>query len=230
MARTAIIELLRVLERRWDSRRRSASIANDFQALAGWFAGAPGDEDAHRLFAAAFGLWPSRHAHIPAPTAKRPARRPLVCGCPRPRSPPPFGPPAAWPSAAGPAGSGTRPRLRALRQRAQAEELADHDDPARRPDDGRHGPVVVLRATRRQTAFSELLALLAVGLEGPLGTDGCRRALSGDGQVEVVLRDPGDGRTATITTGAGELRGPDLLVTITLGRRRRATYEEEIGA
>jgi hypothetical protein len=35
---------------RWDSRCRPASIANDFRALAGWFADATGDEDAHLLF------------------------------------------------------------------------------------------------------------------------------------------------------------------------------------
>ncbi len=64
VARTAIIELLRVLERRWEGRRRSASIAHDFRALARLFAAAPGDDEAHALFAAAFGLWPSRHAHL----------------------------------------------------------------------------------------------------------------------------------------------------------------------
>jgi len=66
IARTAILELLRVLERRWDSRRRSTSVSNDFRRLAGLFADAPGDEEAHRLFGAAFGLWSSRHAHLPS--------------------------------------------------------------------------------------------------------------------------------------------------------------------
>jgi hypothetical protein len=65
-------------------------------------------------------------------------------------------------------------------------------------------------------AFAELLALLAVGLEAPTSSDGTRRALSADGGVEVVLRDPGDGRTAGLATDAGVLRGPDLLVSITL--------------
>jgi uncharacterized protein (TIGR02677 family) len=55
-ARSAIVELLRVLERRWDGRRRSASVAADFRRLAGVFASAPGDAEAHRLFGAAFGL------------------------------------------------------------------------------------------------------------------------------------------------------------------------------
>ncbi|HEV2368819.1 MAG TPA: TIGR02677 family protein, partial [Acidimicrobiales bacterium] len=66
IARTAIVELLRVLERRWDSRRRSASIAHDFRALARSFAAAPGEREAHRLFAAAFGMWSARHAHLRA--------------------------------------------------------------------------------------------------------------------------------------------------------------------
>ncbi len=65
-------------------------------------------------------------------------------------------------------------------------------------------------------AFSELLALLAAGLDAPVGTDGARRALSVDGQVEVVLSDPGDGQTASLATDDGVLRGPDLLVSITL--------------
>jgi uncharacterized protein (TIGR02677 family) len=64
VARTAILGLLRVLERRWDSRRRSASVANDFRRLSALFAGAPGDAEAHRLFRAAFGMWPSRHSHL----------------------------------------------------------------------------------------------------------------------------------------------------------------------
>jgi hypothetical protein len=51
VARTAIVELLRVRERRWDSRRRSASIAHDFRRLADWFAAAPGEEEAHRQLA-----------------------------------------------------------------------------------------------------------------------------------------------------------------------------------
>lgn len=62
-------------------------------------------------------------------------------------------------------------------------------------------------------AFAELLALPAA-LDAPTGVDGARRALSVDGQVEVVLTDPHDGQSATIPTGDGVLRGPDLLVSI----------------
>jgi hypothetical protein len=49
LAREAILQLLRVLERRWESRRRSASVAEDFRALAGFFALAAGEPDAHRI-------------------------------------------------------------------------------------------------------------------------------------------------------------------------------------
>jgi hypothetical protein len=77
-------------------------------------------------------------------------------------------------------------------------------------------------------AFAELLSLLAAGLEGRLGADGCRRAISSDGRVEVILRDAGDGRTAVLATDAGELYGPDLLVTIALADVD--SDQEEIGA
>ncbi|MDQ1399361.1 MAG: hypothetical protein QOK20_1293 [Acidimicrobiaceae bacterium] len=215
IARTAIIELLRVLERRWDSRRRSASIAHDFLALARCFAAAPGDDDAHRLFGAAFGLWPARHAHL----------RPLE-GQPR-------GTTTSWtvaePVEVAPAlrTSGSLAirgrvspvadpaRLRALRQRSQAEALALHD--AVRAALTTNGAVRLSAFGRiAPDAFAELLDLLAVGLDAPIGSDGVRRALSADGGVEVVLRDPQDGRVATIFTDGGVLRGPDLLVSISL--------------
>ncbi|HEX9315468.1 MAG TPA: TIGR02677 family protein, partial [Actinomycetota bacterium] len=70
LAREAILQLLRVLERRWESRRRSASVAEDFRALAAFFALAAGEGDAHRLFNAAFGAWPARHAHLTCPDAE----------------------------------------------------------------------------------------------------------------------------------------------------------------
>jgi uncharacterized protein (TIGR02677 family) len=215
VARTAIVELLRVLERRWDSRRRSASVADDFRALARWFADAPGDADAHRLFGAAFGLWPARHAHLlsldgeeRAPTTSwlaadpvevAPALRSTGSLAQRGRANP-----VADPSF-----------VRAARQRAQAGALAAHDELRRSlVTDG----AIRLSCFARlaQPTFAELLGLLAVGLDTPLGRDGARRALSADGRVEVVLRDLGDGRMASLATDGGVLAGPDLLVSIVL--------------
>lgn len=215
IARTAIVELLRVLERRWDNRRRSASIAHDFHALARWFAAAPGDGEAHRLFAAAFGLWPARHAHLRsidgqerAATSSWTATEPVEVA-PSLRTtgtlinrgrPSPVGDPAL---------------VRAVRQRAQAEALAAHD--ALRAALATAGAVRLSRFERlAPEAFAELLELLAAGLDAPLSRDGTRRALSADGQVEVILRNPGDGRVASVTSDHGVLHGPDLLVSISL--------------
>jgi hypothetical protein len=70
--------------------------------------------------------------------------------------------------------------------------------------------------------FSELLDLLAVGLDAEIGADGARRALSLDGQVEVVLLDDGRGGVAVLRTESGVLHGPDMVVTISLTGMSRA--------
>jgi len=215
IARTAIIQLLRVLERRWDSRRRAASVAEDYKRLADLFAAAPGEAEAHRLFGAAFGLWPARHAHLrPADGEARARSTPWAAAegvevAPALRTTGtlvnagrlrPVADPATW---------------RARRQREQAEKLAAEDGV--RAALATNG-AVRLSAFGRLPAepFAELLALLSAGLDAPVGTDGTRRALSVDGRVEVVLRDPGDNRQAVLHTVGGALRGPDLLVSITL--------------
>lgn len=105
--------------------------------------------------------------------------------------------------------------VRAARQRDQAAALDAHDE--LRDTLVTDGAVRLSRFTRLPAAaFGELLALLAVGLDAPAGADGARRALSADGRVEVVLRDPRDGRVATVAGDHGVLRGPDLLVSIAL--------------
>ncbi len=228
VARTAIIELLRVLERRWDSRRRSASVANDFQALAAWFADAPGDDDAHRLFAAAFGLWPARHAHIPSPDGEASGTGVSWCSAVAVEVAPTLRTTGTLAHRGRANRIGDPAALRAFRQRSQAEELINHE--------ALRASLTTAGSARLSSfgflpaaAFAELLSLLAAGLEGRLGADGCLHALSSDGRVEVILRDPGDGGTATVATEAGELRGPDLLVNIALANADD-DLEEEIGA
>ncbi|MEZ7131980.1 DUF2397 family protein [Nonomuraea sp. AD125B] len=63
-ARQAVVALLESLDRIADARHRPVGAAADFRALARWFAAAPTEEDAHRLWDAAFGLGPARHAHL----------------------------------------------------------------------------------------------------------------------------------------------------------------------
>lgn len=215
IAKWAIVELLRVLERRWDSRRRSASTATDFRRLARLFAEAPGDQEAHLLFHAAFGLWPARHAHLSpldgegrSPTRSW-AETPAVEVAPALRT-------TGTLVNKGRAGPVADPgRVRAARQAAQVRALVSHD--AIRSGLATDGAVRLSTFARLPTdVFAELLALLGVALDAPGEAGGLRRALSADGQVEVVLSDPGDGRRAILVTDAGTLRGPDLVVSIVL--------------
>lgn len=222
VARTAIVELLRVLERRWDQRRRAASVAHDLRRLAGWFAECADEQEAHRLFGVAFGLWPARHAHLPpADGGARDLRRSWSESTPVEVAPSlrtsgslanrgrvrPLADPAA---------------LRAARQREQAESLSTHR--AIRAALATNGAVRLSHFDRLPSAeFIELLDLLAVGLAAERGSDGSRRALSLDGQVEVVLLDDGGGDVVALRTESGVLHGPDMVVTIALTAEPRAT-------
>lgn len=216
VARQAILALLRVLERRWESRRRSASVREDYLALARWFAGMPTDDDAHALFNAAFGLWPARHHHLLPP------------------DPEDLPPSTSWvdapavPIAAtlrssgsvqnrGRVGSvGDPAALRARRQAEQARELATLRAVRERlTTDGR---VPLTTFDELDTVhFDALLELLSAALGASAVSDGTRRTLSADGQVEVVLHPP---RTATATctlhTDAGRLTAPAYDVEITV--------------
>ncbi len=215
VARTAIVELLRVLERRWDQRRRAASVAHDLRRLAGWFADCADDDEAHRLFGVAFGLWPARHAHLsPADGEARDVRRSWSETTPVEVAP-------SLRTSGSLANRGrVRPvsdpsALRAIRQREQAELLLTHR--AIRGALATGGPVRLSHFDRLPEAeFVELLDLLAVGLDAEIASDGTRRALSLDGQVEVVLLDDGGGGVVMLRTESGVLRGPDMMVTISL--------------
>ena len=64
VSRKAIVQLLRVLDRISEQRKKPTNTAADFRALARWFARTETEDEAHELFNAAFGLWPARHAHL----------------------------------------------------------------------------------------------------------------------------------------------------------------------
>jgi uncharacterized protein (TIGR02677 family) len=215
VARTAIVELLRVLERRWDGRRRSSSVAADFRRLAELFAEAPGEAEAHRLFAVAFGLWSARHAHL-GPTDGE-ARAPSTSwGAAAPVDVAPALRTAGTLVNIGRSRAVADPaQVRTLRQRAQAELLAAHDQLRMALVTDGTAPLAAF-GRLPVDAFGELLSLLALALDAPTDGDGARRSLSIDGRVEIVVRDPLDGRVASVSCDDGTLRGPDLLVSISL--------------
>jgi uncharacterized protein (TIGR02677 family) len=204
-----------VLERRWDGRRRSASVANDFRRLAAWFDAAPGEAEAHRLFAAAFGMWSSRHAHLaPVDGEERRVTTPWTLATPVDVAPS-LRTTGSTSNRGRSASVGDPAAVRAQRQREQAARLLHRDHI-------RAG--LVAQGTMRLSTlgklpaetFAELLALIAMALDALRDADGARRAMSLDGGVEIVVREPHDRRTAAVHTDDGVLRGPDLSVTIVL--------------
>lgn len=219
VARQAILALLRVLERRWEARRRSASLREDLTVLARWFASAPTDDDAHRLGNAAFGMWPARHHHL------------------LPDDPEDVAPATSWvsapsvPVAATLRTSGStavRGRVapvgdpgvaRARRQATQAAELAETEATRAHLLTRDTAPLAAFDGLDLER-FDALLELLSVALSAPVAGDGTRRAHSVDGQVEIVLHPPPAGAArCRLTTSAGVLTAPGYEVAIELADR-----------
>jgi uncharacterized protein (TIGR02677 family) len=213
IARRAIVSLLRALERFNEARRRSASTAQDFRVLARWFTACETEMEAHRLFNAAFGMWPARHAHLvsddPAEVAATTSWRdaPAVPVSPLLRTHGKSEHIARTGKVREVAAVRLRRRTRALAERAELEaawaSLAT-------------GGVVRLSSLGRldHATFERLLQLLGRALAGRPDARGGRRATTADGRLEIVLSDPGDGRVTTIGTPQGVFRGPDYAVAI----------------
>ncbi|MFI0411526.1 TIGR02677 family protein [Actinomadura sp. 3N508] len=226
VARRAIVSLLQVLDRITESRRRSSSAAADFRVLARWFANAPSDDDAHRLWGTAFGLAPARHAHLahadaePIPTAASWEETPSVQVSALLRT-------SGRTERMGRTG-GVRDvqalraerRERARRERAELEAAWQWlaTDGALR---------LSSFARLEHDTLRRLLDLIGRALAVRPGSDGGRRALTTDGRIEVRLWPPEDGRTAVLRTPRGWFSGPDYLVDIRFtatmpARERRA--------
>lgn len=62
----AINTLLGAIDRRHYARSHGSDLASDFRLLARMIYAQPSEAEAHRIFAAAFGLWPARHPRRPA--------------------------------------------------------------------------------------------------------------------------------------------------------------------
>ncbi|GAA2430341.1 hypothetical protein GCM10010433_33450 [Streptomyces pulveraceus] len=214
IARRAIVSLLQVLERINESRRRSSSAVQDFRELARWFAAAPAEEDLHRLWSVAFGLGPARHAHLAhsdpelIPSSHSWAEAPPVEVSALLRT---SGRTERFTRTAKVRDVAAVRTERVERARAERAELARAwqalatDGPVRLSSLGTLDPAV----------FDHLLDLLGRALSARPDTRGLRRAMTGDGRVEVALSPSPDGRTAVLRTSKGALAGPDYIVRIT---------------
>lgn len=222
----AVLTLTRTLARLNDRRGRPVDRTTDFLTLAGWFAAADTDADAHRLWRVAFGLHGARHVHLaeadPELTSTRaswwdadpvavPTRLRTHGTVPRqgrhPRA----------------ADFSTQRRWLAARARREREQLE----------------VALARlagAPLRLSGLAELdagefdllLGLLDAALSAPRDADGARATRTSDGRLHVSLRPPEDGATVTLSVPSGRLHAPDYtlevsdLTGVRVGRRGQA--------
>ncbi|MBW3605705.1 MAG: TIGR02677 family protein [Actinobacteria bacterium] len=212
-ARQAITALLLAVATINERRVSRADRAADLRTLARWFAAAPSDADAHRLWHAAFGLTPARHLVVDAETLD--AREAA----------------GEQPSTSWLDGEPLHvaPRLRRTGRylpRGRPVSVVDRsEEKARLAKEAEVEAAQLAQArqwlaaagpTRLSTlgelprdAFDLLLDLLAEALSRKLTPDEPVDATSADGSIEIRMVPTGDGASATIATSDGALTGPD---------------------
>ncbi|WP_279433634.1 TIGR02677 family protein [Actinomadura sp. KC345] len=212
-ARKAIPDLLATISVLQERRAGRSDRSSDFRALARWFAQSPTEQDAHRLWRAAFGLSTARHltaepgaviAEVPAATSWLEAPRIEV---------------SARLRAAGhyaKRGAPSRVRDRTVERESLAREVAAEREQTetarRRLATGRAVLLSEVGVLGRQE-FALFLRLLGDALAaGPPGPDGAIRTRTSDGALAVTLKPVGG--LAEVETEDGVLRGPDHEITI----------------
>jgi uncharacterized protein (TIGR02677 family) len=213
IARRAIVSLMRALEQLGEARRRRSSASADFRTLARWFASSPTEEEAHRLFSVAFGLWPARHAHLPAedpdavPATASWWETPAVHVSPLLRTHGKIDHVARTARVRDTTELRRLRRLRAVRERSEIEAAW------RQLVTPGHVRLSTFADLDHDT-FERLLELLGRALAAVADGTGNRRATTLDGRLVVTLRDPADGRLAGVRTPAGVFTGPDYVVSV----------------
>jgi uncharacterized protein (TIGR02677 family) len=214
---TAIKQLIDAVGLLNERRSGRSDRTADFRTLARWFAEAPDDAAAHRLWRAAFGLCPARHLSVTGETAD------------------------AWESL--PAGTAWRdappvrisPQLRktgAYERRGKPNQVRDRSAEREflRARAAREAAEVAVARRRLRTpgptllsdlgvldpqAFRLFLALLGDALTVRMPGDTEVKTVTSDGTLEIRLSLVPDGGTATIRTADGTLTGPEHIIEIT---------------
>ncbi|MEU0883816.1 TIGR02677 family protein [Lentzea sp. NPDC005914] len=210
VARKAIVQLLRVLDRISEQRKRPTNTAADFKALAHWFAKSTEDE-AHELFNAAFGLWPARHAHLAHADGEL-----IPSGEPWHNTPPVDVSPQL--RATGKQEHiGSTGKIRDVEEvrrnrREQAErERAELERAWRQVQTD--GPIRISTLTSLDhDTFHRLIDLVGRALGSDPDSTGTRAAGTSDGRMQINLRNARG--WATITTQKGTLSGPDYVIDV----------------
>ena len=214
---TAIKQLIDAVgllnERRSGRSDRSA----DFAALARWFAEAPDDAAAHRLWRAAFGLSSARHLSVTGETADQ--WEDVPAGTPWRDAPPiRISPQLRRTGTYERRGKPSQVRDRSAERellRSQAEQEATQTAEARRRL-CTGGPVLLSDLdVLDPRAFRLFLSLLGDALAARAPGDTEVKTVTSDGSMEVRLQVVPDGGTATIKTQDGVLTGPEHVIEIT---------------
>jgi uncharacterized protein (TIGR02677 family) len=214
---TAIKQLIDAVgllnERRSGRSDRSA----DFRVLARWFAEAPDDDAAHRLWRTAFGLCPARHLSVTTDTADAWSELPPATMW---RDAPPIR---------------ISPQLRktgTYERRGQPNQVRDRSagrDLLRRQAEREAAETAVARLRLRTSgptllsdldvldprAFRLFLALLGDALAARRPGDTEVKTMTSDGTMEVRLSLVPGGGTVTLPTEEGFLTGPEHVIEIT---------------
>lgn len=220
-ARSAITNLINAVRLLADRRGGRSDRSADYRTLARFFAEAPDDAAAHRLWRAAFALTPARHLTVDAQTESEWEQAELSPGTPWAqalplRISPRLRETGRYERKGAPNRVADRSRERRLLEaenRFEAEQTA-----AARRRLATDGPVLLSRLAGPDgldpRAFRLFLAVLgdALAAYGPGQTSAT--ATTGDGtmQVRLTLVDPG--RIVEIPTVDGVLRGPEHLIEI----------------
>ncbi len=217
-ARSAIPALLRAVFAIHDRRVMRSDRTADFRTLARWFAGADSDDDAHRLWRAAFGLTSARHLRIDSDTLDERAESPVA-------------PNTSWLAAAP---LRIAPRLRRTgrytrrgpaasvvsRQKEKAELAAIAAEEARqvatariRLANGKRSRLSEMRVLDPRE-FDLFLDLLGEAMSRRGSDTEVVETVSSDGSLRIVLEPIAGGGWAVIPTTTGQLVGRDHYIEI----------------
>jgi uncharacterized protein (TIGR02677 family) len=211
VARKAIVQLLRVLDRISEQRKRPTNASADFTALARWFARTQTEDEAHELFNAAFGLFPARHAHLAhadgelIPSAEPWHNTPAVKLSPQLRT-------TGKQEHIGSTGKirNVDEVRRNRREQAQRDRQELEYAWSQIQTDG---PIRISTLTELDhDTFHRLIDLVGRALSSDPDSTGTRTAGTSDGRMQINLRNARG--WASITTQKGTLSGPDYVIDV----------------
>jgi uncharacterized protein (TIGR02677 family) len=211
-ARSAIPQLLAAIAALNERRSGKSDRSADFQHLARWFAECAGDEDAHRLYRAAFALSPARHLALTCPNDDVGASTPWTAAAaisihPKLRERGTLTPRGAVPKVR------DRSRERALLASQVREEQRAMD--AARAKLARGEPVLLSElGPLDRHEFRLLLSLLGEALAAQRTLDAPIERESSDGVLRVRLEPLAPGSRARLVTELGVFSGRDHRLTV----------------